>query len=87
MALNNINTFDTIESGSVTLSSGSATVDTGISASTTATFMVAIGPDTDDSQVAADIQAASGGNYEVQIEETDTSVGNPTVRYDIIRVR
>jgi len=76
-----------VASGQATLSSGSATVDTGVSESTTATFMVAFGPVTDDAQVAADIQAASGGNYEVQIEETDTSVGNPTVEYDILRVR
>ncbi|AFH21738.1 hypothetical protein OSG_eHP8_00100 [environmental Halophage eHP-8] len=76
-----------VASGSVTLSSGSATIDTGVSESTTATFMVALGPDTDDADVATDIRAASGGNYEVDIQETDTSVGNPTIRYDIIRVR
>jgi hypothetical protein len=49
--------------------------------------MVALGPDTDDADVATDIRAASGGNYEIDIQETDTSVGNPTIRYDIIRVR
>jgi hypothetical protein len=76
-----------VASGSTTLSSGSATVDTGIGSGTTATFMVAFGPTTDDSEVAADIEAVSGGNYQVNIEETDTSVGNPTVEYDILRVR
>jgi hypothetical protein len=79
---------DNVASGSVTLSSGSATVDTGVGSGTTATFYVALGPDTDDAEVAAAIRAASGGNYKVYIEETgDTSVGNPTVRYDIVRVR
>jgi len=76
-----------VASGSVTLSSGSATVDTGVSESTTATFYVALGPDTDDAEVAASIDANSGGNYEVHIDEVNTSVGNPTVRYDIVRVR
>jgi len=76
-----------VASGSIQLSSGSATVDTRISESTTATFMVAFGPATDDADVAADIRAASGGNYEVDVQETDTSIGNPTVEYDIIRVR
>lgn len=78
---------ENVASGSVQLSSGSATVDTGISESTTATFYVALGPDTDDSEVAASIDANSSGNYEVHIDEINTSVGNPTVRYDIVRVR
>lgn len=76
-----------VASGSVTLSSGTATVDTGVSESTTATFFVALGPDTDDAEVAASIDANSGGNYEVHIDETQTNVGNPTIRYDIVRVR
>lgn len=76
-----------VASGATVLSSGSATIDTGVSESTTATFYVALGPDTDDAVVAAEIRAASGGNYEVDIEETETDVGNPTIRYDIVRVR
>lgn len=83
--LSNINSV--AATGSTTLSSGSATVDTGVGSGTTATFMVALGPTTDDAQVAADIEAVSGGNYEVNIEETDTSVGNPSVEYDILRIR
>jgi hypothetical protein len=29
----------------------------------------------------------SAGNYEIRIRETETSVGNPTVNYDVLRVR
>lgn len=76
-----------VASGSTTLSSGSATVDTGVSSGTTATFQVALGPATDDSEVSASIQAVSGGNYEVHLDEINTSVGNPTVNYDVLRVR
>ena len=80
--------MDVIASGSETLSSGAATVDTGVSTGTTATFMVAFGPSTSDADVAADIRADSAsGTYQVDIQETDTSVGNPTVKYDIVRVR
>jgi len=77
-----------VASGTVTLSSGQATIDTGIATTTTATFMPAAAPATDDADVAADVRADSGsGNYEIDIQETDTSVGNPDVYYDIIRVR
>jgi len=80
--------LNVVASGSVTLSSGAATIDTGVATSTTATFQVALGPATDDADVAADIRADSGsGTYAVDIEETDTAVGNPSVEYDIIRVR
>ena len=79
---------DVVASGSETLSSGAATVDTGVATSETGTFMVAFGPSTNDADVAADIRADSGsGTYQVDIQETDTSVGNPTVEYDIVRVR
>lgn len=78
---------ESVASGSVTLSSGEATIDTGVGVGTTATFYVALGPDTDDADVAADIRAQSGGNYEVDIQETDTDVGTPTVNYDVVRVR
>lgn len=78
-----------VASGTVALSNGQATIDTGISTgATTATFMIAAAPATDDADVAADVRADSGsGNYEVNIQETDTGVGNPDVNYDIIRVR
>jgi len=75
-------------SGSVTLSSGSATVDTGIPTSEVATFGLFLGPSTSDADVAGDIRADSGtGTYVIDIEETDTSVGNPTVAFDVLRVR
>lgn len=81
--------LNTVDSGSVTLSSGSATIDTGVGTGETATFFVAIGPDTDDADIACEVRADSGsGNYEVDIVETqDTGVGNPTVEYDIVRVQ
>jgi uncharacterized protein YaiE (UPF0345 family) len=79
---------DVVASGTVTLSSGQATIDTGIATTTTATFMPAAAPATNDADVAADVRADSGsGNYEIDIQETDTDVGNPDVYYDIIRVR
>ena len=79
--------FDVVATGNTTLSSGAATVDTGVSSGTTATFQVALGPTTDDAEIAASIVAASGGNYTVHLDELNTSVGNPTVEYDVIRVR
>lgn len=80
---------EVVASGSVTLSGGVATVDTGVANTTTATFMVALGPATSDADVGAELRADStSGNYEVDIEESpDTSVGNPTVEYDVVRVR
>lgn len=75
--------------GQTTLSSGTAVVDTGLSA-TDATFYLALGVDDPD----ADTKIAgrlfwddSAGTYKVEIVETETSVGNPTVNYDILRVR
>ena len=81
--------LDVVASGQVTLSSGSATVDTGVSA-TDATFQLAIGVD----DPGADTKLAgrlfwddSAGSYHVEIVEQETSVGNPTANYDVIRVR
>jgi hypothetical protein len=76
-------------SGQVTLSSGEATVDTGISA-TDATFSVALGVDDPGSDV--DVAArlffdTSAGTYKINFVESSTSVGNPTVNYDVVRVR
>lgn len=79
--------MNSVASGNVTLSSGQATVDTGIGEGTTATFFVAFGPVTDGAEVAATIEAQSNGNYVVHIDEQNTSVGNPTVEYDVVRVR
>lgn len=75
--------------GQVTLSSGSAVVDTAISV-TDATFYLALGID----DPAADAKVAgrlfwddSAGTYKMEIVEDGTSVGNPTVNYDVLRVR
>jgi hypothetical protein len=75
--------------GQTTLSSGVATVDTGLSA-TDATFYLALG--IDDPNADAKIAGRlfwddSAGTYKVELVEDGTSVGNPTVNYDILRVR
>ena len=74
--------------GQVSLSNNLAEVTTNISA-TEATFMLALG--VDDPNADAEVAGAlfwddSAGNYEIRIRETETNV-NPTVNYDIIRVR
>jgi hypothetical protein len=76
-------------SGQVTLSSGSATVDTGISA-VDATFILALG--VDDPNADVDLSGRlffddSAGTYKIQIVEATTSVGNPTANFDVVRVR
>jgi len=76
-------------SGQETLSSGSAVVDTGISA-TDATFQLAIGvddPDADTKLSGRLFWDDSAGTYKVEIVESDTSVGNPTANIDVVRVR
>jgi len=76
-------------SGQVTLSSGAAVVDTGLSA-TNATFNLALGvddPDADTKITGRLFWDDSAGTYKVEFVEDSTSVGNPTVNYDIIRVR
>lgn len=78
-----------LASGQATLSSGSATVDTGLSA-TDATFQLALGVDDPnaDTKVSGRLfWDDSAGTYKIEIVESDTSVGNPTVNYDIVRVR
>lgn len=76
-------------SGQVSLSSGSATVSTGITA-TDATFYPAIGVDDPGADViglAAQLDFdTSTGEYKLTVKETDSSQ-NPTVNYDIVRVR
>jgi hypothetical protein len=76
-------------SGQTTLASGEAVVDTGESA-TDATYYLALG--IDDPNADAKISGRlfwddSAGTYKIDIQETETSVGNPTVNYDILRVR
>lgn len=78
-----------VDSGQVSLSSGSATVTTGIT-TVDATFYPAIGVDDPGADVAGlaaqlDFNSTSG-EYELTVKETDSSQ-NPTVNYDIVRVR
>jgi len=76
-------------SGQSTLSSGSATVDTELS-DTDATFYLALGiddPDADAKVAGRMFWDDSAGTYKVEIVEDGTSVGNPTVNYDVLRVR
>ena len=75
--------------GQVTLSGGVATVDTGLSA-TDATFVLGLGID----DPAANCKVSgrlfwddTAGTYKVEIVEQETGVGNPTVNYDILRIR
>jgi hypothetical protein len=75
-------------SGSVSLSSGQAVVSTGLGTAG-ATFYLALG--IDDPNADTDISGRlrwndTAGEYEVVIVEVDTSV-NPTVNYDILRVK
>lgn len=81
--------MNVVLSGQTTLSSGVGQVDTGVSA-TDATFMLSLGVD----DPGADCKLAgrlfwddSDGSYWIEINEVETSVGNPTVNYDIVRVR
>ena len=78
-----------VASGQVTLSSGEATVDTGISA-TDATFNLALGVDDPDADVDLNgrlVWDDSAGTYKIDIVEATTSVGNPVANYDVVRVR
>jgi len=77
-----------VATGQVSLSGNVATVATGISA-VDATFMLAIGiddPNADSEVAGALFWDDSVGQYYVRIRETETNV-NPTVNYDVIRVR
>lgn len=80
--------MNVVASGQVSLTSGTAVVDTGLSA-TDATFQLALGID----DPAADAKVSgrlfwddSAGTYKVEIVEQETAV-DPTVNYDIVRVR
>jgi len=81
--------LENVASGSVQLSSGSATVSTGVS-TTGATFYPALGvqdPNADVNLATKLFFDDSAGVWKITIDEVETSVGNPTALYDIIRVR
>lgn len=69
-------------SGSTTLSSGSDTVS--VETASGSTYYLAIGTD-DNAKISG--RVFDDGTVKVQLVETDTNVGNPTVEYDVLRVR
>lgn len=76
-------------SGEIQLSEGAAVADTGLS-DTDATFYPAIGVDDPDANVKLACRLFwddESGTYQVEFVEDGTEVGNPTVNYDILRVR
>jgi hypothetical protein len=79
--------LDVVASGSVSLSSGVATVDTGVgTGSGNATFFAALGTDSTGQHVAAEVYSDSGsGTYLVDIVHTNGS-GSFSVDYDVVRV-
>lgn len=74
----------TTATGSTALSSGSATVDTGVAVDDSTFWDVSLAPE-DGADVAVSLQDDTGGtgNYLLQIEENTTSVGNPTVNWKL----
>jgi hypothetical protein len=74
--------IEVVASGSVQLSSGSAAVTVETASGTT--YYLALGTD-DNAKVSG--RVFDDGDVTVEIVETDTSVGNPTVEYDVLRVR
>jgi len=77
----NTQAYSTAASGSTTLSSGAGTVDTGI-ATDGDHYDVNVNPGAADIAVSLD---GSGSNYVIHLEENTTSVGNPTVKYQLVR--
>lgn len=74
--------------GQVALSGGTAIVSTGITAAN-ATFLPALGiddPDADTKVSSRLFWDDSAGEYKLEIVESGTAVGNPTINYKIIRV-
>ena len=69
-------------SGSTTLSGGSATVT--VEAASGSTYYLALGTD-ENAKISG--RVFDDGDVTVELVETDTSVGNPTVEYDVLRVR
>jgi len=74
----------TTASDSVTLSGGSATVDTGVTVDDSTFWNVSLAPE-NGADVAASLEDDTGGtgNYLLHIEENTTTVGNPTVNWKL----
>lgn len=73
-------------SGEVDLSSGSATVDTGLSASDSTYYLALGGELADNAKIVGRLDLTSS-TVQIELLEDGTGVGNPTVNYDVIRVR
>ena len=69
-------------SGSVTLSNGSATVT--VEAASGSTYYLALGTD-ENAKISG--RVFDDGDVKIELVETQTNVGNPTVDYDVLRVR
>ena len=76
----NTQAYSLTASGSTTLSSGSGTVDTSVTTGSTP-HQINVEPGGADIAVSLD---GSGTNYVIHIEENTTSVGNPTVGWQLV---
>jgi len=79
---NATNVTNGVASGTATLSSGTAVVDTGYQTDTTAFYDVQLNPDGCD--IAASLDS-TGSTYEIHLEENTSSVGNPDVKWRLVR--
>jgi hypothetical protein len=77
----NTQAYSLAASGSTTLSSGAGTVNTGVGTDSDH-YDINVNPGTAD--IAASLDG-SGSNYVIHLEENTTSVGNPTVKYQLLR--
>ena len=75
--------LDSVANGDDTLSSGTATIDTGHAIDDSAEYTVMINPD-DGADIAASLEEG-GTNYQLHLEENTTSVGNPGCRWRLLR--
>ena len=79
--------LNVIKSGTITLSSGVATLDTG-KTDTSLSFLVALGVQDPDNDCKVNYNLFwddSAGTHKVEINEA-TSLGNPTINYEIIQI-
>lgn len=77
----NTQAYSLAASGSVTLSNGKGTDDTGVTTDN-GHYTVNINPDNADVAVSLD---GSGANYVLHFEENSTQVGSPTVSWQLVR--
>jgi len=75
--------LEVADSGSVTLSSGSATVTANANHSSGSTYYLALGT-TENAKISG--RVFNDGDLKVELVETGTSVGNPKVDYAVLQV-